>query len=203
MKKYISFLAVAVFSFAVGAASADTPAVSFTPVSGNTFNNGIGFSLGFEFTATSNLTVDALGYFDDGSLQELHTVGIYNSSGTLLASATITGGTLMGFFDYVTIAPLNLTAGDTYQVMGNSGVVDPYTFNPTGFSTAPNITFDQDEYTPGNTLAFGTTTDGATAYFGPNFLESSAAATPEPGTLGLFATGLLGTVGMVRRKLCA
>jgi hypothetical protein len=202
MKKLFSLLAIATLSLGATAVRADTPAVSFTSP-GTLLNNEIGYSLGFSFTATSDLTIDAVGYFDNGSSQESHTVGIYDNAGNLLASATVTDGTLMGFFDYVSIAPLTLTAGDTYQIMGNSGVIDPYAYDPVDFSTASGITFNNDEYTPGNALAFGQISEGVTGFFGPNFLETSTSPTPEPGTLALFGTGLFGMVGMIRRKLRA
>jgi hypothetical protein len=200
MKKLFPVLAVAILSLGAPAVRADTAAVSFTNP-GTTLNNGLGYSLGYSFTATNSVTIDELGYFDEGTLQESHTVGIYDSASNLLASATITGGTLTGFFDYVSIAPLTLTAGNTYQIMGNSGFIDPYAYNPVDFSTASGITFNNDQYTPGNTLAFGLNFEGVTGFFGPNFLET--APTPEPGTLALFGTGLFGMVGMIRRKLRA
>jgi hypothetical protein len=202
MKKLLSLLAISILSLGAPVVRADTAGISFTSP-GTTFNNGMGYSLGFSFTATSDVTIDALGYFDEGSLQESHTVGIYDSSSNLLASATITGGTLTGFFDYVSITPLTLTAGDTYQIMGNSGFIDPYTFNPVDFSTASGITFNNDQYTAGNTLAFGLNFVGVNGFFGPNFLETSVSPTPEPGTLALFGTGLFGMVGTIRRKLRA
>jgi hypothetical protein len=202
MKKLFPVLAVAILSLGAPAVRADTAGISFTSL-GTTQNNGVGFSLGFSFTATSALTIDAVGYFDEGSLQESHTVGIYDSAGNLLASAAITGGTLTGFFDYVSIAPVTLIAGDTYQIMGNSGLIDPYTYDPVGFSTASDITFNNDEYTAGDTLAFGLNSAGVTGFFGPNFLESPVSPTPEPGALALFGTGLFGMVGMIRRKLRA
>jgi hypothetical protein len=202
MKKLFPVLAIAILSLGTPAAvRADTAGISFTSP-GSTQNNGLGFSLGFSFTPTTALTIDALGYFDEGSLQESHMVGIYDSSSNLLASAAITGGTLTGFFDYVSIAPVTLIAGDTYQIMGNSGFIDPYTYDPVGFSTAPDITFNNDQYTAGNTLAFGVNFAGVTGFFGPNFLETPV-STPEPGTLALFGTGLFGMVGMIRRKLRA
>ena len=43
------------------------------------------------------------------------------------------------------------------------------------------------------------TTGDTMSYFGPNFLT----AVPEPGTLVLLASGLLGAVGVMRRKFNA
>jgi hypothetical protein len=201
MNRLLVFLTAALVLLSASAARADTAGVSFT-APGTAFNNGDGYSLGFVFTATSAFAVDALGYYDNNGLTEIHQVGLYNSSGTLLASATVDGtGTQVGFFNYEPISDVDLIAGQTYQVVGTSGVVDPYAFSTVGFSTASNITFDSDIYTPGNTLAFGQLTDGnSNGYFGPNF-EEVGSPVPEPSTLALFGTGLLSVCGLVRRRL--
>ncbi len=49
---------------------ADSAAISLTPNAGDIFNNGYGYSLGYEFTLSQAVTVDDLGYFDDGGLTE-------------------------------------------------------------------------------------------------------------------------------------
>jgi len=201
MNRLLVLLSATLVLLSASAARADTAGVSFTSP-GTAFNNGVGFSLGFAFTATGDFTVDALGYFDNNGLTEVHQVGLYNSSGTLLATATVSGsGTQVGFFNYTPISDVDLIAGQSYQVVGTSGVIDPYAFDPVGFTTASNVTFDNSVYTPGDTLAFGTSTDSNIGYFGPNFEEVSASTVPEPSTLALFGTGLLSACGLVRRRL--
>ena len=83
-------------------------------------------SLGFVFTANANFNVTSLGYYDDqgdGFLTP-HEVGIFDSSGTLLASTTLAAGTSGALgpndFRYQAITPLALVAGDTYTIAGLS-----------------------------------------------------------------------------------
>jgi len=199
MNRLLVLLSATLVLLSASAARADTAGISFTSP-GNSLNNAEGFSLGFVFTATSSFAIDSLGYYDNGGLTEVHQVGLYNSSGTLLASATVTGtGTQVGFFNYTAISDVDLIAGQTYQVVGTSGFVDPYAYDPVGFTTASNVTFNNDVYTGGDTLAFGTLSAGVTGWFGPNFEEASTV--PEPSTLALFGTGLLSACGLVRRRL--
>ncbi len=71
----------------------------------------------------------------------------------------------------------------------------------TSYSTGPGITFVQNSYIAGGTLTDPTNSfDTEAAYFGPNFLYTTS-STPEPGTLVLLGSGLLGAVGVLRRKL--
>jgi hypothetical protein len=211
-KKLLAVLSLAVVSLCPTLAKADTQAVTFTSANpADVFNNGDGFSLGYSFIATAAAAVDALGYFDNGSassLTETHDVGLYNSNGTLLASAVVTSGTgsQVGFFDYVPISGVELIAGQTYDVVGTSGLVDPYTFDPNGFTTASNIVFEGDIYQSGNTLAFPDMTEPVPdGIFGGNFEENiggtvTNSVTPEPSSLALLGTGLVGGMGLLRRR---
>jgi hypothetical protein len=91
---------------------------------------------------------------------------------------------------------------------GASGLVDPYAFNDSGFSVGAPITLLGDNWTLGNGDYFTGTTpisDVSDGYWGPNFGFSAAAAapTPEPSSLLLLGSGLVGFAGMLRRKLKA
>lgn len=97
------------------------PVLTFAGGSGNAGPTGT--TVGWEFSTTGDLSVTSLGYFDanfDG-LQASHQVGIWNSSGLLLVSATVpsgTAGTLINQFRYVAVAPIFLGAGQTFRIGG-------------------------------------------------------------------------------------
>ncbi len=206
MKAWASLVAALLLAVPFSAAAkADTAGIDFLSP-GSPMNNGLGFSLGYAFTANTSITVTALGYFDDGGLKETHTVGLYNSNGGLLAWTTVNGtGLQQGFFNYNAVGPVTLTAGDGYEVMGTSGLLDGYTFGTAGFTVAPEITYQRDVFASDDVLQFSTRSenleaDAGGAFFGANFLTSSA-VTPEPGSLLLMGTGLTCVAGLRRRSV--
>ena len=77
-------------------------------------------SLGF-YDGPNTSVANAASAFGDGLLED-HQVGIYNSSGTLLATTTIPAGTsaaLVGEFRYLTLSePITLLAGQSYTIAG-------------------------------------------------------------------------------------
>ena len=183
----------------MGAAQADQMSYTFSSINIDGTNGQ--WSLGYEFSPNSNISVDQLAIFDDGQNRgSVHAVGIFNSSGTLLASVNITQGTnVNGFFDWAKIGALTLQGGQDYYIAEETGTSN-YTYNVNGFTPNSDITYIADAFTLSSTLVFPnggccTTTDG---YFGPNFAFNSV---PEPGTLAIMGAGLAGFGGWrLRRK---
>jgi len=201
-----TLIAGAIGCLSLLSASAQTNAVSFSNTTGVTLGNPP-FTLGWSFTANSNIDVLDLGVFDDAQngLVDSHQVGLWNSTGTLLGSTTVpsgTGATLDDQFRMVGVSPIVLLAGQQYFIgaLYTTGD-DPMIFpgGATNFATASQITFNNSSFIAGSTLADPTVNGGTEpAYFGPNFEFS---ATPEPGSFVLLGTGLLGFAGVLRRRL--
>jgi hypothetical protein len=187
------------------------PAITITNTTGNNLGNPP-FTLGWQFTTNQQISVTNLGIFDDSlnGLADRYQVGIWNSSGTLLGTATVLSGTadpLVNQFRYASLSggPITLAAGQTFEIGalyldGNDGLIFPG--GATGFASAPFITFDQSSFIAGGTLSDPTSSLGTEpSYFGPNFEAVAAVtATPEPSSLILFGTSILGLIPF-RRKL--
>ena len=203
MRKFVLVLLLAVTCGAVSLLAAPIPAVTFSNLTGQTLGNGP-FTLGWEFTVSQAITVNALGVFDDSQngLAASHDVGIWNNAGVLQGSiASVQSGFYVNQFVYNNVTSFTLAPG-TYEIgaLWLDGA-DNNTFpgDVGALGTGAGITFVQSSYISGGTLADPTNTAGTQpAYFGPNFLYT---ATPEPGTLVLLGSGLLGAVGVIRRKL--
>jgi hypothetical protein len=164
------------------------------------------FTLGFNFTANTPITVTKLGLFDSGQdgLFERHAVGLWNNSGVLLASTSVSPGTtdpLINQFRYASIAPIALAPG-TYQVgalylSGADALIFPGT--ATNFQTHPSITFLNSAFAAGNTLSRPLSSGGNDpAYFGPN-LAFTVVPTPSAVAGGTLLLGA-GLIGAARRR---
>lgn len=178
-------------------------AASFTAVdfSASTIDTTNGaWSLGFQFTTHKAVNITALGFYDDlkNDLTQTHDVGIFDDIGNLLIKGTVKpGDSLDGFFRYTAVQTTQLQAGRTFFIAATTGS-ENYTFNPTGFSVNPNITFMSSAFRLSNTLLFPgaapsniQTSDANKGYFGPNFKADEVTAVPTPTLLpGLIGFGL-------------
>lgn len=174
------------------------------------------FVLGNSFTVGANdLEVTALGYYDftvgggtgDG-LTDTHDVGIYNSSGSLIASVTVpsgTVGTLLGDYRYASLAStVTLTAGQTYTLAGTTGdnpggvnaAADQYYLDSDlasvgSVTIASDVTWNYRAQANGNVLVFpaqnppGQT--GTQAWLSTNLQYN---VIPEPNAFGLLLMAL-------------
>jgi len=209
MRNVVLFVLLTLCLAALPGFASSMPGATMDNTTGQSLINGP-FTLGWQFTVTQTITVTGLGAFDDSlnGLGESHDVGIWNSNGLLMGSATVpagTGGTLVNQFRY-TGTSFTLTPG-TYDIgaVWLDGV-DPMLF-PTSpvinFATAPGIIYIQNDYIAGSTLQDPTNhTSPPPGYFGPNFLfTTSSGQVPEPASLFLLGSGLLGLGGLARKRM--
>jgi hypothetical protein len=173
-------------------------------------NYGSNSTLGWGFTLTAPLTVIDLGYYDggDAGLIDPHPVGVWDSAGDLLATATVPSGTaatLMSGFRFVAIAPLLLGPGAfTIGAYANATSPDPFRWQVPSVTTVAGLSFGTANlFIHADTLARPTTPAdvfGPSGYFGPNFLVGTPTAIPEPGAIGTTLTGLAVMIGVLSCK---
>jgi hypothetical protein len=164
--------------------------------SAGTLSDTRSFTLGFEFSLSTPETIDALGYTTVGFASD-QSVGIWNSAGALLTSATVsTGDSVIGHFAWTPIAPLTLGPG-TYTIGGTyeGGLLPSFA---SGVTAIPGYTWIEDEQANGAGLSDPTFSAGG---YGPNGIPQvdfsvSTPAVPEPATwitliLGWTITGVV------------
>jgi hypothetical protein len=192
-------------------ARADYAAIEFKSTNYD-FTNG-SWSLGYKFSVTANVVVTALGFYDANGapLKESHQVGIYDDSGQLLVSTTVSNAdALDGHFRYHDFPGIVLQGGHTYYVAAVTGS-DNYTWSPTGAYSDPRVQYLSDAFIRSSTLAFPTDSVGYTSlsqvgWFGANFklagatTQGGTAGAPEPSSSLLLGLGVLVLGGCAWRR---
>jgi hypothetical protein len=154
-----------------------TPMVDLSTASTTTAGGGSDTVRGFAFTANALFTVTRLGWYDGGpaGLSMAHEVGIYDGSGTLIASGTVASGTvapLVDGFRWVEVTPVLLSPGQTYVVAGtdpNPGG-DVFEFQASGVTYDARLSYVENRWVSSSTLTLPTnnTASFEDAFFGPN-----------------------------------
>jgi hypothetical protein len=146
------------------------------------------------FTANGNFSVDALGIYYNSKLTGSEIVGLYDSSGNLLASATVpTTGTQVNGYVFQSITPVALTSGDQYTVDVFVDVNNPWFYsNDVPIQNSALVTYNLSNYNYIDGLAFPTAHYSLreVSYYGPNF------EIPEPSLVLLLSLGI-GAVTLV------
>ncbi len=172
------------------------------------------WTFGEVFTANQDIAIIFLGYYapnGHGNFVSEHPVGLFDASGNLLAFTVVDNNSMYGDllqplinpmptgnFAFNYISPITLHAGQTYVLEGVSNL-DPYTWDDPGFTVYLPITILGNNRILENGLNFNGTfriNDVGNGYWGANFGTG-----PEPGSLILFGSGILGLAGVLRRKL--
>jgi hypothetical protein len=114
-----------------------------------------------------NETITALGVYDDNGLSNAASIGLWDTAGNLLTSATVPAGAIapvIGDFIYASIAPFTAVAGTDYVVGSYLPNEDATSINTgqggTGFYD-PNVIGIEDQYNFNSAFSFpGSTASG-------------------------------------------
>lgn len=192
--------AISLGSVAAVQAATISPVVEYT--SSGTLSDSRAFTLGYDFSLSSALTVNALGYWDNGRNNN-HQVGIWDSSNNLVASTTVLGtDSLVGHFRWGSIGPVTLGPG-RYTIGGE--FLGDGTFNSfaTGIVTHSAFTYGSDRQIIGSGLNLPTRSIGAYGSNGILEVSFSTAAVPEPASWALMISGFGMAGAMIRRRRLA
>jgi hypothetical protein len=165
-----------------------------------------GYTVGWDFTVNNTaISVSQLGYFDPlgNGLFDSHPVGLWDSSGTLVAQATVPSGTaatLAHSYRFVTLdSPVTLNANQSYFIGALNPTASDTLIQQTTAIIASEITYNTPRYALSTELAWPQSSFSAVSQglFGPNMVFTPV---PEPQEYALMA-GLGLCAFFVVRKL--
>ena len=145
--------------------------------------------LGVKFSSEVPGTITGIRFYKAAANTGTHVASLWSSSGTLLASATVTGETASGWQQVTFASPVTITANTTY-VASYLAPKGHYSENLSGFATAgvssppltalANTTSANGVYVYSATNAFPTHTYKATNYWVDVLFEAAHPAAPGP-----------------------
>ena len=159
-------------------------------------------AVGWQFRALDDMIVTHLGVLDMGSagLSEAHTIGIFNSDGSLVVSTQVGDG-LSGdsmfnsmIYNDVTLTPLK--KNETYYILADNWTQDAYTFGQSVQYSSDIEWLSFSESTSNSILDQVQHYAGDPGNLGPGFMYRTL---PAPGALALL--GLAGVAGTRRRRM--
>jgi hypothetical protein len=189
-----------------------SPVIAFT--GGDDDNVTGNSSLGYEFLTGQAITVTALDVLDASALgfssyDNPGQVRLYDAGGDLLASATLATSDpteVAGAFTFYTasITPVELAADTDYFIVEDTAANDDLLINSaSGFSGQYGVSFvtgvGQSGFGNDPTSNVGISGLAEDGYITGNF-DASPTAAPEPSSFLLLGTGLLGVVGVMRKR---
>jgi hypothetical protein len=194
---------IAIFSLCLCASAvADTLVFDLSPTN-NTTSRGPGDGPGQGVSVSTTQTIDNFAFNLSGSAQSLDFFVFNGTNSTLLYNSTQAWGGGSGWVQTSSPFTLTLTAGNTYYfgIMGNGNLQIGYIF-PQGVYSANGLTALTNGNSNYNTFGNPQFAGLAGAQIGLQIFEN-VNETPEPGSLILLGSGLIGVAGGIRRKLIA
>jgi len=159
-------------------------------------------TIGDQFFTSQAITVTNLGAYSISGLAESYPVGLWDSSGNLLASANVPATGLSNQFIYVPVTPVFLPAGQYFNIGELVNSTATWLARPL-VQAAPQISFGiglyDDTFSPVLTDPLSATI-GFGGSFGPSFEFTFVPPiiTPEPATGWLI--GIIAPLALVLRR---
>ncbi len=166
------------------------------------YGSNAGDTVGWRFTVNQDIYVTDLGIWnkDTDGLTSNHDLGLWDSSGALLAAVNVgPGGAIFGDWTYGSVGQILLTVGNEYTVGAVYTAVDSdnYISGASSITTSADVNWVESAYPAAAEMGFAFPELDSTSRgrFGPNFLYVPV---PAPGAIAML--GIAGLAASRRRR---